>query len=51
MSQALHNLRPDLTIIQHWVKPNTEVLDLGCGQGELLSYLKRRAWLWLRNLP
>ncbi len=40
MSQALNNLRPDLTIIQQWVKPNTEVLDLGCGHGELLSYLK-----------
>ncbi|MGK0247475.1 MAG: methionine biosynthesis protein MetW [Oleispira sp.] len=40
MSQALHNLRPDLTIIQHWVKPNSQVLDLGCGKGELLSFLK-----------
>jgi methionine biosynthesis protein MetW len=40
MSQALNNLRPDLTIIQHWVKPNSQVLDLGCGEGELLSYLK-----------
>ncbi|MFQ3172055.1 MAG: methionine biosynthesis protein MetW [Oleispira sp.] len=40
MSQALNNLRPDLTIIQRWVKPNSQVLDLGCGEGELLSYLK-----------
>jgi methionine biosynthesis protein MetW len=40
MSQALNNLRPDLTIIQHWVKPNSQVLDLGCGEGELLSYLR-----------
>ena len=40
MSQALIDLRPDLSIIQQWVKPNSQVLDLGCGKGELLSFLK-----------
>lgn len=40
MSQALTDLRPDLSIIQQWVKPNSQVLDLGCGKGELLSFLK-----------
>tara|TARA_B110000196_G_scaffold54362_1_gene45000 strand:- start:985 stop:1596 length:612 start_codon:yes stop_codon:yes gene_type:complete len=40
MSQALTNLRSDLSIIQQWVKPNSQVLDLGCGHGELLSFLK-----------
>ena len=40
MIQALTNLRSDLTIIQQWVKPNSQVLDLGCGHGELLSFLK-----------
>tara|TARA_B100000446_G_scaffold128697_1_gene120627 strand:+ start:5646 stop:6257 length:612 start_codon:yes stop_codon:yes gene_type:complete len=40
MSQALADLRPDLSIIQKWVKPNSQVLDLGCGKGELLSFLK-----------
>ncbi|MEK9711154.1 MAG: methionine biosynthesis protein MetW [Thalassolituus sp.] len=34
-------MRPDLQIIQKWVKPNSQVLDLGCGEGELLSYLKK----------
>jgi len=34
-------LRPDLEIIQKWVKPNSQVLDLGCGEGDLLDYLKR----------
>jgi len=33
-------LRPDLSIIQQWIRPESEVLDLGCGEGELLSYLK-----------
>ena len=40
MSQALTDLRPDLSIIQQWVKPNSQVLDLGCGEGELLNFLK-----------
>ena len=40
MSKALDNLRPDLSIIQQWVKPNSQVLDLGCGKGELLRFLK-----------
>ncbi len=34
------NLRSDLDIIQNWIQPNSPVLDLGCGQGELLEYLK-----------
>ncbi|MEC7545970.1 MAG: methionine biosynthesis protein MetW [Thalassolituus sp.] len=37
----MSELRQDLAIIQKWVRPNSEILDLGCGQGELLSYLKR----------
>ncbi len=32
-------MRPDLEIIQHWIKPSSRVLDLGCGDGALLSYL------------
>lgn len=40
MSKALDNLRPDLSIIQQWVKPNSQVLDLGCGKGDLLRFLK-----------
>ncbi len=34
------SLRSDLNIIQNWVAPLSQVLDLGCGQGELLSFLK-----------
>jgi len=34
------NLRSDLNIIQHWVSEESQVLDLGCGEGDLLAYLK-----------
>jgi methionine biosynthesis protein MetW len=33
-------VRPDLEIIQEWIKPNSRVLDLGCGDGTLLHFLK-----------
>jgi len=36
------SLRSDLDIIQNWVNPNSQVLDLGCGQGDLLSFLKEQ---------
>ena len=34
-------MRADLEIIQQWVKPGHHVLDLGCGDGTLLDFLKR----------
>lgn len=34
-------MRPDLEIIRDWIEPNSRVLDLGCGDGELLWSLKR----------
>ena len=38
----MSELHPDLTIIQQWIRPESEILDLGCGEGELLSYLKTK---------
>ncbi|NTV14336.1 MAG: methionine biosynthesis protein MetW [Desulfobulbaceae bacterium] len=35
-------MRYDLEIIAEWVTPGSRVLDLGCGSGELLAYLKRQ---------
>jgi methionine biosynthesis protein MetW len=33
--------RFDLQVIGSWIKPGTRVLDLGCGSGDLLYYLKQ----------
>ncbi len=35
-------LRPDLEIISDWVSTNARVLDLGCGDGTLLSHLTQQ---------
>ncbi len=34
-------LRFDLSIIASWIQPDSRVLDLGCGQGDLLAWLKK----------
>ena len=33
-------LRSDLNIIQNWIAQGSQVLDLGCGEGDLLHFLK-----------
>ena len=33
-------MRADLEIIQQWIPENSRVLDLGCGDGELLAWLR-----------
>jgi len=38
-AQADRPLRPDLVIVAEMVAPDTRVLDVGCGDGELLAYL------------
>ncbi len=35
-------LRADLAIIAEWIKADTKVLDLGCGDGTLLAYLREQ---------
>lgn len=37
-----HQIRYDLQIIANLVKPNSKVLDIGCGDGELLYFLKHQ---------
>lgn len=32
--------RPDLVRIASWIKPESDVLDLGCADGKLLAYLQ-----------
>jgi methionine biosynthesis protein MetW len=34
-------MRFDLQIIASWINPGSKVLDLGCGEGDLLKYLKQ----------
>jgi len=34
------NVRADLDIIKDWIPAGSRVLDLGCGNGELLAYLQ-----------
>jgi methionine biosynthesis protein MetW len=36
-------LRPDLKIISQWIRPNSRVLDLGCGDGTLLRHLRQHS--------
>jgi methionine biosynthesis protein MetW len=33
--------RFDLQVIASWIKPGSRILDLGCGEGDLLFYLKQ----------
>lgn len=34
------NLRPDLTVIASLITPGARVLDIGCGEGDLLAWLR-----------
>lgn len=34
------NIRPDYSLIAEWIRPQAQVLDLGCGDGGLLAYLR-----------
>ncbi|MFM8462178.1 MAG: methionine biosynthesis protein MetW, partial [Polynucleobacter victoriensis] len=33
-------MRSDFAAIAKWIKPGSQVLDVGCGDGTLLNYLK-----------
>ena len=34
-------VRHDFTVIARWIAPGARVLDLGCGDGSLLAYLRK----------
>lgn len=37
---AGHGLRPDLAVIADLIRPGVRVLDIGCGDGQLLAWLQ-----------
>jgi len=39
MSPAVNRMRFDLEIIASWIEPGSRVIDLGCGEGDLLLHL------------
>jgi methionine biosynthesis protein MetW len=39
MVRLTDNIRFDFGVIARWIAPNERVLDLGCGDGDLLMYL------------
>ncbi|GAA5315086.1 MAG: methionine biosynthesis protein MetW [Candidatus Pelagadaptatus aseana] len=41
MIKANHKVRSDLDIIVNWIPNNSRLLDLACGEGELLARLKQ----------
>ena len=36
------NKRADFSAIANWIAPNSQVLDLGCGDGSFLEYLQKQ---------
>jgi methionine biosynthesis protein MetW len=42
MKPEISKMRFDLQIIASWIEPGSRVIDLGCGEGELLKYLIHR---------
>ena len=42
--------RKDFDIISEWIKPNSRILDLGCGDGSLLKLLNEKRNLLVMEL-
>ena len=34
------SIRPDFAAIAEWIKPSSTLLDLGCGDGDFLEFIK-----------
>jgi methionine biosynthesis protein MetW len=42
--------RSDLAAMAEWIEPGSRVLDLGCGDGELLEHLKLKKGCWVQGV-
>lgn len=42
MKALIKEMRYDLQVVASWIEPGSRVLDLGCGEGVLLHYLKNK---------
>ncbi len=42
MSKSKEKRTVDMQVLRDWVQPKSRVLDLGCGRGVLLEYLKQK---------
>jgi len=40
-NREMGSMRFDLQVIASWIEPGSRALDLGCGNGDLLDYLKQ----------
>jgi len=36
-----NHMRFDLQVIASWIEPKAKIIDLGCGEGDLLAYLQK----------
>lgn len=50
IESAVVALRPDLRIVADWIEPDSRVLDIGCGKGELLDYLGKHKGVDARGI-
>lgn len=41
MTQRIEKRTVDMQVIGEWVEPQSRILDLGCGRGELMAYLSQ----------
>lgn len=39
----MNELRPDQNLIARWIRPHSHILDLGCGDGRMLDYLRKHS--------
>jgi methionine biosynthesis protein MetW len=46
----MNNIRSDFQNIANFITPNSKILDLGCGDGQLLQYLKKEKFADVRGL-